>query len=60
MPEHSLPCKFVSKTMKYENLVYDHRIYQNTKQYPHTTVENVFGVPEHEEYQYINHIKNII
>lgn len=49
MPKHNYPCTFVSKTQKYENLVYDYRLYYNNRKYnAPTTDDNLFREPEHE------------
>ena len=30
-PQHNFPCKFISKTMKYNDIIYDYRTYLNEK-----------------------------
>jgi len=33
IPKHNLPCGYVSKTHKYENMIFDYRQYYNNKLY---------------------------
>ncbi len=60
LPEHKFNCKYISKTLRENNLSYDYRIFRNPSKYVDDPLENYFGMPEHEEYQYLRMIKNII
>lgn len=52
-------CSFISKTFRQNSLRFDYRLYYNQKKYD-KPVKNLFEEPEHEEYQYLRAIKNII
>jgi dihydrofolate reductase/thymidylate synthase len=54
-----LSCSYVSKTFRENCLRFDYRLYYNQQRYPRPS-ENLFGEPEHEEYQYLRAIKRII
>lgn len=48
MPKHNLLCKYVSKTKRFENLIYDYRLYENTNETKNMSqAENLFNEPEH-------------
>jgi len=60
VPEYDhLECSFISKTFRENSLRFDYRQYYNQKKYG-KPAENLFGVPEHEEFQYLRAIKDII
>jgi hypothetical protein len=52
-------CAFISKTFRENSLRFDYRLLYNQQKYPKPT-ENLFSVPEHEEFQYLRTIKQII
>ena len=52
-------CSFISKTFRQNNLRFDYRTYYNQEKYSKPT-ENGFNLPEHEEFQYLKAIKQII
>ena len=60
-PKHSLPCAFVSKSQRFQNLTYDYRLFYNSTYYskPHQD-DIIYQLPEHQELQYIRMIENII